>query len=107
MADDSPERIHQQLDGFAKAESKGGEVKVSRLEHVHLSPVSSADSLGFQLIKRAAMETLRGPEVLSSHQNMRNILDCESSKHICQLNNTHVESSDSQCLQQDTSPKAV
>ena len=63
LADDKPERIHKQLESFAAAESKGGEVKISKLEFVHLSPVSSTDSLGFQLIKRAAMETLKGPEV--------------------------------------------
>ncbi len=61
--DDNPERIHKQLESFARAESKGGDVKVSKLEFVHLSPVSRPDSLGFQLIKQAAWETLRGPEV--------------------------------------------
>lgn len=64
LADDKPERIHKQLESFAAAESGAGEVKVSKLEFVKLSPVSSTNSLGFQLIKRAAMETLRGPEVL-------------------------------------------
>lgn len=61
--DDSPERIHEQLEGFAAEESKGGEVTVSRVQHVRVSPVSPIKGNGYKLVKQAAEETLTGPQV--------------------------------------------
>ena len=48
---------------LADAEAKHGEVKISTLESVELSPISSADSWGYKLVERAALEVLKKPEV--------------------------------------------
>ena len=62
-ADEDLNYARQLLERLAKAESKGGEVRVIPKDSVPQSAVSSADDPGFRAIQQAALETIRGPEV--------------------------------------------